>query len=197
LGEDDVSMTEPSPPSDQPPVDLATSEAEDGWRAALVGSTSVGVGEGEPYLLIRVGPVWLALEVRCVDEVDAMVQPTALPLVPPHIPGIVSLHGQVLPLLDLGLFLEVDEIVSDDTASGAHDSSFERVVVVLEKAFRVGLLCHQVRGIMRVPREELEKPQVIVSGRVRQYASAEIQLRDAVVAVLDIGALLEAAKVAS
>jgi chemotaxis signal transduction protein len=46
-----------------------------------------------------------ALPVSAVSEVVAMASMTPVPLAPPAIRGIAPLHGQVVPVVDLGVWL--------------------------------------------------------------------------------------------
>lgn len=185
-------MAGPPSSSDHPGTSDMLGAAEEVWQASLAEERDSAVAEGEPFLVMRVGSVWLGLDVSKVEEVSAAIDATPIPLVPAHIPGVIALHGQVVPLLDLQQFLELDDLAATQEAR----ESFARVVAVSAGDYRVGLLAHQVRGIVRVSLDALREPHAILGERLRAFTSHELHLRDSVLAVLDLPALLDAARVA-
>jgi chemotaxis signal transduction protein len=58
-------------------------------------------------LIGRVGDQTVAVPVDRVDRVLRMVALTPLPDAPPHIAGIINLHGELLPVVDLHTRLDV------------------------------------------------------------------------------------------
>jgi chemotaxis signal transduction protein len=53
-------------------------------------------------IVVRVGPVEVGLHVPLVREVVHVPPITRLPFPPPSVPGVVSVRGTVLPVVDLG-----------------------------------------------------------------------------------------------
>ncbi len=64
-----------------------------------------------------------ALPVSAVQEVLPMPNLTPVPLAPPVLRGIAPVHGQILPILDLGTCLQ-------QTGSPSHRPDTERLLVV-------------------------------------------------------------------
>jgi purine-binding chemotaxis protein CheW len=114
-----------------------------------------------------------------------------LPLAPAHIPGVVSLRNQVVPLLDLGRFLE---LAPRAAAAPGEAGRPGRIVLVTAAGMRVGLLCDRVLGIEEVPPSRLRRCQVVQGEALVEHAQ-EAELEAGVLVVLSLERLLEAASV--
>lgn len=144
-------------------------------------------GENVQLLRFRVAGAQLAIPVVAVEEIVDHGALTAIPGVPSHIPGIVAVRGEAVPLLDLEAFfgLPPGEKVEDRSA---------RVLVVRVEPYRVGLLCDVVAGVAVIAPPALETPRACQPPALRDFAAAELDLGDAVAAVIDLRRLLEAAR---
>jgi purine-binding chemotaxis protein CheW len=158
-------------------------------------------GEGvEPLLVFRVGDLWLGLPAHVVDQLHSVPVSTPVPLAPAHIVGLAILRGEVVPLLDLERFLELDVAPAapdDAEADRPLGAATRRVAVISAAGMQVGVLCREVRGI--VPLQAPAQPGLKVArGRVlEKVAAAEISTDDGVLVVLDPIRLLEEARVRS
>ncbi|MFO7172355.1 MAG: chemotaxis protein CheW [Bacillota bacterium] len=56
----------------------------------------------EQVVVFRVGEGFYAVPIGQVREVVAWTRPTPLPGSPPHVEGVLSLRGEVIPVVDLG-----------------------------------------------------------------------------------------------
>lgn len=143
------------------------------------------------YSLFRVAGVRLAVPATVVDEICDLGESVALPKAPVHIPGLLSLRGRAVPLLDLRPFLQL----SDEAEQDADDAEFrQRLVVVTAAGMRVGIICDRVFGIVTVGTDVLREPEVTRGQRLGDFASKEWHRTDGLVVVLDIAELLEAAR---
>lgn len=139
-----------------------------------------------PHLLFQILDQWLALPIQQVEEIIGLGWITPLPRLPAHVPGVVLERGRAIPVLDLACFLSFAPI---DQPSGEQ----ERLVVVSFEVMRVGLVCRRVAGIEIFHEKDLAEPEAIASN-LRPFATAQIKNPRGLVAVLDLGPLLEAAR---
>lgn len=135
----------------------------------------------------RVSTAELAVPAANVEEIVERTATTPIPGVPSHIPGIVALRGEAVPLLDVGAFLGLP-------ASEGVEDRRARVLVVHVEPYRVGLVCDVVTGVAAVARSALESPRASQPASLRELSTAEIDLGHAVAAVLDLRRLLETAR---
>lgn len=94
-----------------------------------------------------------ALDIQVVSELIKPRSLTELPRVPAHVCGIMTLRGEVVPVLDLKRRLGISTV-----AQGHTDT--QRIVVCEAPGQRVGLLVDRVSQVIRLPREAIEKPKL-------------------------------------
>ena len=131
-------------------------------------------------LRFRVAQADVALFAIDVEEVSATPEITPIPCAPGHVPGVVALRGEPLPLFDVALFLGLSTSLVEEP----------RMLVVRSPEYRVGLLCEHVRGVVSVAGDELRAARVSRPPALRRYAAFEVELAHGVVPVLDLSALL-------
>ncbi len=152
---------------------------------------SFAAPDEEALLAFRSGGAALAVRVGLVDEIAEIRVVSPIPRAPAHVPGVMMLRGRAVPVLDLQRFLDLP--VAPEPA----EASVRRVLAITTAGYRVALLHDAVIGIHHVPAARLGLPAVTVGETLRKYASAEYQGPAGVVTVLDLPALLDAARVRS
>ena len=100
------------------------------------------------------------LRMRCDDQPYALellkIQEVVLPGVllplrgaPPHMLGVMNLRGQIVPVIDLGLYLQRGAIIQDMTT---------RIVVVEENGEVLGLRVSAVEDVANLTNQQIELP---------------------------------------
>lgn len=75
-----------------------------------------------------------------ITEILAVPKTTVLPNVQPWVKGLANIRGRIVPIMDLGDFLERDSPLAD--------TARRRTLVIEQQAGAVGLIVDQVQGIM-------------------------------------------------
>jgi len=158
-------------------------------------SSPASSGPVDAFLVFRVASVWLAVPAEQVEEIGEQPDVTRVPLVPDHIPGVMNLRGHAVPLLDLDAFLGLGRATPQAEAAEELGGSFRRVAVAAAGGMTVGLLCDQVRGVVEVARDQQQRPEVVKGERMAEFALAEVRQEGAILVVLDLERLLQAARV--
>jgi purine-binding chemotaxis protein CheW len=94
-----------------------------------------------------------ALDIQVVSELIKPRSLTELPRVPAHVRGIMTLRGEVVPVLDLKQRLGI-------TAGAQDNLDAQRIVVCEAPGQRVGLLVDRVSQVVRLPRDAIEMPKL-------------------------------------
>jgi purine-binding chemotaxis protein CheW len=94
---------------------------------------------GEPY----------GVEILSIREIIKPREITEVPRAPRFLLGIVTVRGQVMPVVDLRLRLRLD---APPLGRGA------RILVVMHKGDRFGLLVDEVHGVVRFGEQQIEPP---------------------------------------
>ncbi|MCD6087536.1 MAG: chemotaxis protein CheW [Candidatus Hydrothermae bacterium] len=123
----------------------------------------------------RLGGQDYAIRIESVREVADLVERTRVPFSPRGFLGVMSLKGEVIPLIDLrSLFGFPDEI-----------NGTERVIVVKTDGEAVGFLVDNVTGIYPVSEDSINPL------KDTKYVSGELKFEGSIVRLLDHKAVLE------
>lgn len=136
-------------------------------------------GAGERFVVFRLAGAEYGLPVSAVREVlrrpDSI---TPLPNAPDFVAGVLTLRGEVLPLIDQRRLLNLPAADSRSGLSGTGPAGLERgrVVVVGRDGLLVGLLVDGLSGLLTVPVERIgPAPAVSAAQRrlIRRVASLD------------------------
>jgi purine-binding chemotaxis protein CheW len=96
-------------------------------------------------LTFRLGSEYYGVQVDVVRGVRVMPRLTPVPSVPPMYRGVVNLRGQIITVLDLAAFFELER---DEQAS--------ELVIVEAAGLTLGLLAAHVQDVTRLRRDVLQ-----------------------------------------
>ncbi|MCF8118545.1 MAG: chemotaxis protein CheW [Desulfarculaceae bacterium] len=117
--------------------------------------TSGPAANRDSYVSFRLDRELFALPLDRVERALRMVAPVPLPEAPPWIAGVINMHGQVLPVLDLGqLFGRPPRPPHPD----------QRLLVVSQAPRVVALQVDAVESVVEATPGELEPPSGHLAG---------------------------------
>jgi purine-binding chemotaxis protein CheW len=105
------------------------------------------------------------IEIQWVEEIIKPRPLTEVPRAPDYVPGIISLRGKIIPILELGRRLRLPAAGEPRPGkSAAPDPA--RVIVVSDPESKqpFGLAVGEVTEVIRLPLKELEPPPPTVGG---------------------------------
>lgn len=136
-----------------------TSQAAANPMATLSDSLPAKGGEASeaPWLFVsfRLGREAFALPLERVERALRMVAPVRLPQAPPWLMGVINMHGQVLPVLDLGQRFGRE-------ARQPHPD--QRLLVVTHEPRNLALLVDGVEQVLDARVDQLEPPSGHLAG---------------------------------
>ncbi len=145
-------------------------------------SAATEVGQDlRPVMVLGIGAERYAVELRDVEEVLPQVRVTPVPGAAAVVAGVINVHGDIRPVMDLRRLLGMDGV-----ASGARP----RVIVLCKEGRRMGLQIDSVEQIRWIGSQELESDEN--SGRPRHITGSTKDLlmlmnTEAIFAELQIG----------
>lgn len=109
------------------------------------------------FVMFHLASELYGIELTSVVELSPLRDLMPLPCVPPFLSGLISVHGRVIPVLDLKYFFElpIDGLIDLHTA-----------VVISGSGIEIGLLTDTVLGIERIADNEI-MPAVATLSDVR------------------------------
>lgn len=130
--------------------------------------------EGENY----------ALRLDTLKEIIKCREITEVPGVPPHISGIISLRGNIIPIVDIKRILSI-------SGEESVDMDRNRMVLVEVEGKVFGFKVDEVKGVKRIPFSKLEPPPPTLSHIKTEFISALVHLDGELITVLDISKVIE------
>ena len=114
--------------------------------------------------VVRVGGEDYAVDIRRVDEILAVPKVTPVPRAPHFLEGVVTLRGEVLPVVDVRRRLGVAPLAQAGDGKG---KKRERLLICRIGRRRVGFIVDAVTQVIRQKRSDLRPaPLTQVPGRV-------------------------------
>jgi len=138
----------------------------------------------DQFLAFRLGQTTLGLDIGAAVEVMTPFGVKPVSGMPVHIPGVMKMRGEIIPLIDMRTRLGVEPRPLK-----------ERAIIVRSVAGRVGLLVDEVFGIMKFDAEKFRKPPVMFLGLKRKFLAGLYGMGDDVIAVLDMDQMLSSEEV--
>ena len=134
-------------------------------------------------LSFHVGAHEYSVDIMSVREIRSWSRTTPLPHSPHYVSGVINLRGMVLPVVDLGLRLGLDQ-----------DEQKERsVIIVVDIAGRIiGLKVDAVSDILAVPVSQMRQPPDMSPARDDTFLKALTIVDERMVRVLDLASILPA-----
>lgn len=139
----------------------------------------VARGIGVQVVAFRLGGELHACDVALVEEVVSRRAVHPLPDVPEHVLGVVSLRGELLPVLDVAAMLGVSR-------DGARPAA---VLVVDTGDVRVGVAAEAVEEVVDVPGSVI-RPAPHGGGERDGFVAGVARLEGALVNLIDLAELL-------
>jgi purine-binding chemotaxis protein CheW len=137
---------------------------------------------GFELLSFTVGKEEYALNVHEVREIIKRQHITIIPRCPGYILGIISLRGEIVPVIDLCRRLGLGRTESADESM---------IIIVSLNAEPAGLLVESIQGILVVKEEEIEITPDVVSPEKAEFFRGVIRARERLSTILNLDHLLE------
>lgn len=168
----------------------------DGMEPARPADGSNGtIGAGERFVVFRLAGAEYGLPVSAVREVlrrpDSI---TPLPNAPDFVAGVLTLRGEVLPLIDQRRLLNLPAAAANSAAGLSAGLERGRVVVVGRDGLLVGLLVDGLAGLLTVPAERIgPAPAVSAAQRrlIRRVATLDTAGSARLILLMDADSLLD------
>ncbi len=106
------------------------------------------------WVAFRLGEEEFAIAIEHVNIIERLQPITHLPRTPAHVEGVVSLRGEVIPVISLRAKLGMTPIGADDDT---------RVIILQSSQGKVGMIVDAVTKVTAVTSEEVEPAPALIS----------------------------------
>lgn len=120
-----------------------------------------------PAISFRIGREEFGLRLAAIREIIKLPRITRVPKAAPYVKGVINLHGDVIPVIDIGRRLGIGETAQTETA---------RILVVESGNETVGLLAEEVSKITRIAAADIQPPPPLVGGVAADFLEGVVHL---------------------
>src|SRR5512140_704163 len=114
--------------------------------------------DAQKYAVFEIGEENFGIEINRVVEILSSQKVHSIPDLPDFLSGVITVRGQIIPLLDLRRRFGV-----------LRSSGKELIIVIKYDNEKLGVLVDQVKEIATFKREEILTPPAIFKGLKRKY----------------------------
>lgn len=131
------------------------------------------------FIVFTLGEDEYGIDVGRVIEVLKSFDIRQVPDMPAYIRGVLSVRGDVLPLVDMRIRFELEPMTIK-----------ERVILIRTRVGRVGIIVDNVLEILELADSELKPPPEMFRGLRSRYLTGLGKLQDRVIVLLNFDNLL-------
>lgn len=128
--------------------------SEEDYIQGLSGTEKGLESETVQWLTFLLGKEEYSLSLDVVLELIKPRTYTDLPDVPEYVRGILSLRGEVVPVIDLRMRLQLGRSV---------EGSYQRIIVCEGTEQSIGLLVDRITQVVRIPKDEIEHAPLVLN----------------------------------
>ena len=124
-------------------------ELSTNFNKNVPGEERQSTAETIQFIVIRLGEEQYGIDIRNIETITRMQHITRVPKMPGYLKGVINLRGVVIPVLSMRLRMNLatDEITK----------STRIIVVNLEQEGNVGFLVDEVKEVVSLSVDEIEK----------------------------------------
>jgi purine-binding chemotaxis protein CheW len=135
----------------------------------------------EPFILFRVDKATYGVRSAEVQQVEMIEEITPVPNAPSYIDGIVSLRGQIVPVINLRRRFALEQIPYD---------MLSRLVVVKIEGRVIGLAVDTAREFVKIDPELIENPPETLVGPGVEYLEGIVPEEKRLILILNLAMML-------
>lgn len=133
------------------------------------------------YVIFRLADESYGIDIDNVENIEKHTEITRVPYTKSYIKGIINLRGNIIPVIDVRNRFGIESKEQDKDS---------RIMIVLHKDLKVGLLVDASSEVLQIPDESIE-PAPKVIGTDDDYVKAIGKHNGRIIMVVDLDTLLE------
>ncbi len=142
--------------------------------------------EQAQFVVFRLGKTEFAVPIHQVWRIVPLVESTRVPHTPPFIEGIINLHGNIVPVIDLKKRLGLPVSEYDEET---------RIVVVDVQGHQIGMIVDAVTEILWLPVDTIESPPAMIADISGVFLTGVAVYNERLFIILDLSRVLSTEEV--
>ncbi|MDD2698420.1 MAG: chemotaxis protein CheW [Arcobacteraceae bacterium] len=135
------------------------------------------VSAAQKYLSFEVNSELYAMEILDVKEIIAMMRFTQVPKMPKFVKGVINLRGSIIPIIDMRLKFEMNELEYNERTS--------IIIGIIDEDY-VGFVVDRTADVLNITTEEMSNPPKFGTAIDTRFLKSMAKTANGVVMVVDI-----------
>lgn len=145
----------------------------------MVEQTSV---ENKQFIIVKIGNEQYGIDIQYVDNIVRMQRITRVPKAQPFFKGVINLRGEIIPVMSVRLKFGLEDDVITNTS---------RIIIIkLEPQSAVGLIVDEVKEVITLEDENIEKPTHNKNDEKSAYLNGIGKHGDGLISLLNIAGVI-------
>ena len=135
------------------------------------------------YIVVKMGVEQYGIDIKHVDNIVRMQKITRVPKAQKWFYGVINLRGEIIPVMSLRRKFDLeDDVYTDKT----------RIIILKpEGQGAIGVIVDQVKEVVTLGSDEVEKPQIDKADEKSKYISLIGKMADSLITILNINGVLD------
>ncbi|MCR5486794.1 MAG: chemotaxis protein CheW [Lachnospiraceae bacterium] len=134
------------------------------------------------YIVVNLGLEHFGIDIKYIDNIVRVPSITRVPNVQHYFKGVINLRGEVIPVMDLRLRLELPEI--------EHTGKTRIIIIKLDPSAAIGVIVDEVEEVIDLKESQMEKPSTDNSENGLGYISLVGKADRGLVSILNLAAVI-------
>ena len=131
----------------------------------------------EKYLSFEINEEMYAVEILDVKEIIAMMKFTKVPKMPAFVKGVINLRGQVIPIVDMRLKYELEEIEYNERTT---------IIIGIIDDSLIGFIVDRTADVLNLSAEEMSAPPKFGTDIDTEFLKSMAKTENGVVMIVDL-----------
>ncbi len=130
----------------------------------------------------HVGEALCGIDILNIQEINKLMDMTAVPQAPDYVRGILNLRGQIVTVIDLQKKLDLPDAAQDRQA---------RNIIVNSDGESIGLLVTRIGDVVSANKEQFEAPPANIGDIQGKYFTGVFKTEKELIGILDLKRVLD------
>ena len=142
----------------------------------------------EKYLTFIVDSEIYGLEILKVREIVAMMHISRVPLVPNYVKGVINLRGKVIPVIDIRLKFDMEDVDYTEHTT---------IIIVDIEELSVGFIVDETSEVVKIDKSNLMPPPKFGTGIDTSFLKSMAKTEENITMIVDLEKLFSSDEIKS
>ena len=138
--------------------------------------------EGKQYIVVSLGQEQYGIDIKYIDNIVRMQRITRVPKAQKYFKGVINLRGEIIPVMSLRLKFDLEE--------DEYTNASRIIIIKLEPQSAVGIIVDEVREVVTLSDDSVEKPNYDNADEKISYLSGIGKHGDNLISLLNIAGVI-------